>query len=123
MVPFRDALDSAPKMGDKKTYQMSPTNRKEAILEANLDFMEGADFLMVKPAMPYLDIISDLKTNFNLPIVAYQVSGEYSMIKGAIANGWLSPQQPIIESLYSIKRAGADIIITYFAKEYASFKI
>ena len=119
--PFRDALDSAPKLGDKKTYQMSYTNRKEAIIEAELDYQEGADYLMVKPAMPYLDIISDLKHTFNLPIVAYQVSGEYAMLKAAISNGWLSSKEPIIESLYAIKRAGADIIITYFAKEYAQF--
>ncbi len=117
--PFRDALDSAPKFGDKKTYQMNPANRAEAILEAQMDFDEGADVLMVKPALPYLDIIGDLKRNFPIPIAAYNVSGEYSMIKAADQKGWLDGPKVMMESLISIKRAGADIILTYFAKEAA----
>lgn len=117
--PFRDALDSAPKFGDKKTYQMDPANRREAKLEAELDFLEGADVLMVKPAIAYLDIISDLKKEFEVPIAAYNVSGEYSMIKAAGAKGWLDADRARDEMLISIKRAGADIILSYFAKEYA----
>lgn len=117
--PFRDALDSAPRFGDKKTYQMNPTNRKEAWLEAELDFQEGADYLMVKPALSYLDIISDLNSNFNIPIAAYNVSGEYAMIKAAAANGWIDGEKAMMECLISIKRAGAKIILTYFAKEAA----
>jgi len=117
--PFRDALDSAPKFGDKKTYQMNPANRREAIREAKLDMAEGADILMIKPALAYLDIISDLKNISYLPIAAYNVSGEYSMIKAAAANGWLDSTSAMIECLTSIKRAGADIILTYFAKEFA----
>ena len=116
--PFRDALDSAPKFGDKKTYQMNPANRKEALLEAELDYIEGADVLMVKPAMVYLDIISDLKANYDLPIAAYNVSGEYSMIKAAGQKGWLDADKTRDETLLSIKRAGADMILTYFAKEF-----
>ncbi|HEY9487700.1 MAG TPA: porphobilinogen synthase [Chryseosolibacter sp.] len=117
--PFRDALDSTPKFGDKKTYQMNPANRTEALIEAELDTAEGADFLMVKPAMAYLDIIRLLKDNCTLPISAYNVSGEYSMIKAASLNGWLDGDKVMKESLLSIKRAGADIILTYFAKEFA----
>jgi porphobilinogen synthase len=117
--PFRDALDSAPKFGDKKTYQMNPANVKEAIMEAQLDYDEGADFLMVKPAMVYLDIIRALNENFNIPIAAYNVSGEYAMIKAAGQKGWIDPQKAMLESLLSIKRAGAKIILTYFAKEFA----
>lgn len=116
--PFRDALDSAPKFGDKKTYQMNPANRKEALVEAELDYLEGADILMVKPALAYLDIISDLKSNFDIPIAAYNVSGEYAMIKAAGLKGWIDADAARDESLMSIKRAGADIILTYFAKEY-----
>jgi len=116
--PFRDALESAPKFGDKKTYQMNPANYKEALLEASLDYEEGADMLMVKPALPYLDVIRLLKDNFDIPIAAYNVSGEYAMLKAAIANGWLG-EKAIIEALLSIKRAGADIILSYFAKEIA----
>ncbi len=116
--PFRDALDSAPKFGDKKSYQMNPANRKEALIEAELDFIEGADVLMVKPALAYLDIISDLKSNYDLPIAAYNVSGEYAMIKAAGEKGWLDANAARDESLLSIKRAGADIILTYFAKEF-----
>jgi len=118
--PFRDALDSAPKFGDKKTYQMNPANRREALLEAQLDSSEGADIMMVKPALAYLDIISDLRQNFTLPIAAYNVSGEYAMIKAAAANGWIDGEKAMMETLISIKRAGADIILTYFAKEAAA---
>jgi len=117
--PFRDALNSAPKFGDKKTYQMNPANSDEALLEAQLDFQEGADVLMVKPALAYLDIIQKLKENFHIPIAAYNVSGEYSMIKAAGEKGWLDPTAAMIESLLSIKRAGTDMILTYFAKEAA----
>lgn len=120
--PFRDALDSAPKFGDKKTYQMNPANSKEALLEAELDFMEGADFLMVKPALSYLDIIKDLHQNFNIPIAAYNVSGEYSMVKAAAAKGWIDGDRVRDEILLSIKRAGASVILTYFAKEFALSK-
>ncbi|WP_111672390.1 porphobilinogen synthase [Algoriphagus litoralis] len=117
--PFRDALDSAPKFGDKKTYQMNPANSKEALIEADLDFDEGADFLMVKPALSYLDIIKLLSDNFPLPIAAYNVSGEYSMVKAAAAQGWLDSERAMLEILLSIKRSGAKIILTYFAKEFA----
>lgn len=119
--PFRDALDSAPKSGDKKTYQMNPANSNEALIEAELDELEGADFLMVKPALAYLDIIKLLKTNFNLPISAYNVSGEYAMIKAASQNGWIDGDAAMMESLLSIKRSGADIILSYFAKDVAKF--
>ena len=115
--PFRDALDSAPKFGDKKTYKMNPANSNEAILEAELDFTEGADVLMVKPALAYLDIIQRLKSSFNIPIAAYNVSGEYAMIKAAGEKGWLDTDRAMMESLLSIKRAGAGMILTYFAKE------
>jgi len=117
--PFRDALDSAPKFGDKKTYQMNPANRREALIEAALDEEEGADFLMVKPALAYLDIIRLLRDNSHLPVAAYNVSGEYSMIKAAALKGWLDGDRVMKESLLSIKRAGADVILTYFAKEFA----
>lgn len=117
--PFRDALDSAPKFGDKKTYQMNPANRREALIEAALDSDEGADFLMVKPALAYLDIIRLLRDNSSLPIAAYNVSGEYSMIKAAALKGWLDGERVMKETLLSIKRAGADVILTYFAKEFA----
>lgn len=117
--PFRDALDSAPKFGDKKTYQMNPANRREALIEAQLDTAEGADFLMVKPALAYLDIIRLLKDNSALPIAAYNVSGEYSMVKAAAQKGWLDGDRVMKETLLSIKRSGADIILTYFAKEFA----
>jgi len=120
--PFRDALDSAPKSGDKKTYQMNPANRTEALVEAELDFEEGADMLMVKPALAYLDVIRLLKDNFPLPIAAYNVSGEYAMIKAAGANGWIDGEKAMLESLLSIKRAGASIILSYFAKEFALLK-
>ena len=117
--PFRDALDSEPKFGDKKSYQMNPANSKEALIEAQLDTNEGADFLMVKPALSYLDVIKDLSTNFELPIAAYNVSGEYSMVKAAAAKGWIDGDKVSEEILLSIKRAGASIILTYFAKEWA----
>jgi len=117
--PFRDALDSAPKFGDKKTYQMDSANIREALIEAELDEMEGADFMMVKPALAYLDVIKSLNENFELPIAAYNVSGEYSMIKAAGEKGWLDARQAMLESLLSIKRAGASIILTYFAREFA----
>jgi porphobilinogen synthase len=120
--PFRDALDSAPRFGDKKTYQMNPANAREALLEAALDYQEGADFLMVKPALAYLDVIQLLKANFHIPIAAYNVSGEYAMIKAAAQLGWLDGEKAMIESLLSIKRAGADVILTYFAKEYAQLQ-
>ncbi|MDR1721627.1 MAG: porphobilinogen synthase [Methanobrevibacter sp.] len=114
--PFRDAACSSPSFGDRKTYQMDSANANEAIREAELDLMEGADVLMVKPALAYLDIIKLLKDNFNLPIAAYNVSGEYSMLKAAIEKGYLN-EEAIIESLLSIKRAGADLILTHFAKD------
>ncbi|MCG8599052.1 MAG: porphobilinogen synthase [Verrucomicrobiales bacterium] len=117
--PFRGALDSAPKAGDKKTYQMDPANRREALREAELDVAEGADMLMVKPAGPYLDIIRDLADTFAIPIAAYQVSGEYLMIKSAAADGWIDEEKVALESLIGIKRAGADMILTYFAKDVA----
>ena len=120
--PFRDALDSAPKFGDKKTYQMNPANKREALLEAELDTLEGADFLMVKPALSYLDIIHLIKTNTNLPVAAYNVSGEFSMVKAAAQKGWLDGERVMNEILLSIKRAGADIILTYFAKEFATLE-
>ena len=118
--PFRDALQSAPKFGDKKTYQMNPANRSEALIEADLDTEEGADILMVKPALSYLDIIRDLNNHIHLPIAAYNVSGEYAMIKSAASQGWLDGEKAMMECLLSIKRAGAKIIITYFAKEAAN---
>lgn len=121
--PFRDALESAPKFGDKKTYQMNPANSREALREAELDELEGADFLMVKPALAYLDIISLLRNNTNLPIAAYNVSGEYAMVKAAAANGWIDGEKAMLESLLSMKRAGAQVILTYFAKEFAQLKI
>gem|GEM_PF-7444 len=113
--PFREALDSAPRAGDKKTYQMDPANRREALREALLDQAEGADVLMVKPALAYLDVISDLKRGTRLPVAAYQVSGEYAMICAAAQNGWMDLEKTMEETLVSIKRAGADMILTYFA--------
>jgi len=120
--PFRDALDSAPKSGDKKTYQMNPANQREALTEARLDTEEGADFLMVKPALSYLDVIKLLKDHFDLPIAAYNVSGEYAMVKAAAQKGWLDGDKIMLEILTSIKRAGADVILSYFAKEFAQLK-
>lgn len=117
--PFRDALDSAPKFGDKKTYQMDAANSREAIKEVDLDIAEGADIVMVKPALAYLDIICRIKQHTNLPVAAYNVSGEYAMIKAAAAQGWIDEKKVILETLTSMKRAGADLILTYFAKEVA----
>jgi porphobilinogen synthase len=117
--PFRDALDSAPKSGDKKTYQMDPANRREALIEAELDYQEGADYLMVKPALHYLDVIQQLKAHYDIPIAAYHVSGECAMLTAACRNGWLQFEKAMPEALLSIKRAGADVILTYFAKQYA----
>ena len=117
--PFRDAADSAPAFGDRRTYQMDPANRNEGLREATYDDVEGADILMVKPALSYLDIIRDLKNNFDKPIACYNVSGEYAMIKAAAEKGWIDGERVMMESLLSMKWAGADIIITYFAKEVA----
>jgi porphobilinogen synthase len=117
--PFRDALNSAPKSGDKKTYQMNPANKREALLEAELDVMEGADMIMVKPALCYLDIIHVLKENFNIPVTAYNVSGECAMVYAAAEKGWLNYNLAISEMLLSMRRAGADGILTYFAKDFA----
>ncbi|WP_461208345.1 porphobilinogen synthase [Desulfocurvus sp. DL9XJH121] len=116
--PFRDAAESAPKFGDRKTYQMDPGNAREALREAMADVEEGADILMVKPGMPYLDIIRRVRESFDLPVAAYQVSGEYSMIKAAALNGWVDETAIMLESLTSIKRAGAELIMTYFAEDF-----
>ena len=115
--PFRDALDSAPGFGDKKTYQMDPANRLEAVKEAIMDVEEGADIVMVKPALPYLDIIREVKDAVHVPVSAYNISGEYAMIKAAAKMGWINEDKAILETLTSIKRAGADLIATYFAKD------
>lgn len=117
--PFRDAAHSAPQFGDRKTYQMDPANVREAIREADSDVIEGADMLMVKPALAYLDVIRLLKEQFDLPVVAYNVSGEYSMVKAAALQGWIDEKAIVMETLLGMKRAGADIIITYFAKDAA----
>ena len=117
--PFRDALESAPKKGDKKTYQMDPANKREALRELFLDLEEGADMVMVKPALCYLDVIHALKEQSTVPIAAYNVSGEYAMIKAAAQQGWLDEKKCMMEMLFSIRRAGADIILTYFAKDFA----
>ncbi|WLD92263.1 porphobilinogen synthase [Alkalihalobacillus sp. AL-G] len=117
--PFRDAAHSTPQFGDRKTYQMDPSNRLEAIREAQSDYEEGADFLMVKPVLAYLDILRELKDRFPLPLVAYNVSGEYSMIKAASQNGWIDEREVVLEMLTGMKRAGADLIITYFSKDAA----
>jgi porphobilinogen synthase len=117
--PFREAADSTPQFGDRRTYQMDPPNAREALREMALDIEEGADVIMVKPGLPYLDIVRAARDNFDVPIAVYNVSGEYSMVQGAIANGWLDGERTIDELLVSFVRAGADIIITYFAKEYA----
>jgi len=119
--PFRDALDSAPKSGDKKTYQMNPANKKEALREAKLDIEEGADMIMVKPALCYLDVIHMLKEVSSVPITAYNVSGEYAMVYAAAKNGWLNYDLTMAEMLLSIRRAGADGILTYFAKDFATY--
>jgi porphobilinogen synthase len=118
--PFREAAESTPQFGDRSTYQMDPANGREALREAALDYEEGADILMVKPAMPYLDVLSQMRASFDIPIAAYQVSGEFSMLKAAAQQGWLDHDRVMMESLLSIKRAGADLILTYFAKEAAA---
>ena len=117
--PFRDAADSAPEFGDRRTYQMDPANSREAIKEIELDVAEGADMLMVKPALAYMDIIWQVKQASNLPVAAYNVSGEYSMVKAAALNGWIDEQRVVMETLTSFKRAGADLILTYHAKDAA----
>jgi porphobilinogen synthase len=117
--PFREAADSAPKFGDRKSYQMDPANQREALREIALDIEEGADIIMVKPAMPYLDVLALARRTFDVPLAAYQVSGEFSMIVAAAQNGWIDRERIVMESLTSIKRAGADMILTYFAKEVA----
>jgi len=117
--PFREAADSAPQFGDRRSYQMDGANLREAMREIQLDIEEGADMIMVKPAMPYLDVIAAARARFDLPIAAYQVSGEYAMIQAAARNGWVDGDRVMMESLLSIKRAGADVILTYFAKEAA----
>jgi len=117
--PFRDAAQSAPQFGDRQSYQMDPANRREAIREAELDIAEGADIIMVKPALAYLDIIRDVRNNFDCPVAAYNVSGEYAMVKAAAANGWIEEKRTVMETLLSMKRAGADIIITYHAMDVA----
>ena len=119
--PFRDALDSAPGFGDKKTYQMNPANRIEAIREIEEDIIEGADIVMVKPGMPYLDIVSLAKQEFNAPVAVYQVSGEYAMIKAAAKQGWLNERDTVMESIMGMKRAGADLIASYFAKDVVNY--
>jgi porphobilinogen synthase len=119
--PFRDAAHSTPQFGDRRTYQMDPANRLEAIREAQSDIEEGADFLIVKPALSYMDIMREVKDRFNAPVVAYNVSGEYSMVKAAAENGWINEQEIVMEKLTSMKRAGADLIITYFAKDVAGW--
>jgi porphobilinogen synthase len=118
-APFRDAACSSPQFGDRQSYQMDPANRREALREIALDVEEGADIIMVKPALPYLDIIAVARAQMLLPVAAYQVSGEYSMIKAAANAGWLDESRAMMESLLSIKRAGADLILTYFAKDAA----
>ncbi|WP_079530423.1 porphobilinogen synthase [Halobacillus hunanensis] len=119
--PFRDAAHSSPQFGDRRSYQMDPANRLEALREAESDIEEGADFLIVKPALSYLDIMRELKDRYHLPLVAYNVSGEYSMIKAAAQNGWVNEQEIVLEKLTSMKRAGADLIVTYFAKDVARY--
>jgi len=117
--PFREAADSPPTFGDRKQYQMDPGNAREALLEVALDAAEGADILMVKPALPYLDILAQMQQQCDQPLAAYHVSGEYAMIKAAAQNGWIDEQTVALESLTAIKRAGADMILTYFAKDAA----
>lgn len=119
--PFRDAADSTPQFGDRKTYQMDPANRLEALREAESDMEEGADFLIVKPTMSYLDIVRDVKNKYNAPIVGYNVSGEYAMVKAAAQNGWINERELVMEILTSMKRAGAELIITYFSKDVAKW--
>jgi porphobilinogen synthase len=117
--PFREAADSAPQFGDRRTYQMDGANPREAMREIELDLAEGADMILMKPAMPYLDVVRAARDRFGVPMGAYQVSGEYSMLQAAFQKGWLDPQRAMLESLVGIRRAGADFIVTYFAKEAA----
>jgi porphobilinogen synthase len=119
--PFRDAADSAPAFGDRATYQLDPANLREALRECELDLAEGADMLMVKPALPYLDVIRAVRARFEAPLAAYSVSGEYAMVKAAAAAGWLDEQRAALEGLTAIRRAGADIVVTYWAKEAAAW--
>ncbi|MFT8363459.1 MAG: porphobilinogen synthase [Sporolactobacillus sp.] len=119
--PFRDAADSAPQVGDRKGYQMDPANRREALLEAASDVREGADFLIIKPGLPYLDVLREVRDRFDLPLVSYNVSGEYAMVKAAAQNGWIDEKRVVLEALTSMKRAGADMIITYHAKDAVSW--
>lgn len=121
--PFREAAESTPQFGDRRSYQMDPANRREAIKEARLDIEEGADIIMIKPALSYLDIISDVRNNFDIPVAAYNVSGEYSVIKAASKMGWIDEEKVMMEILTSIKRAGADLILTYFAKDAAKLLV
>ena len=117
--PFREAAESAPQFGDRRTYQMDPANGREALREIELDVEEGADMLMVKPALPYLDILAELRRRFDLPLAAYHVSGEYAMLKAAAANGWIDHDTVALEQLTAIRRAGADVILTYLARWFA----
>jgi porphobilinogen synthase len=117
--PFREAADSAPQFGDRRSYQMDGANLREAMREIDLDIAEGADMVLMKPAMPYLDVVRAARERFDVPLGAYQVSGEYSMLQAAFARGWLEPERAMLESLTSIRRAGADFIVTYFAKDAA----
>ncbi len=119
--PFRDALNSAPKKGDKLTYQMHYLNSDEALIEAQLDWQEGADILMVKPGLPYLDIVAKIKNTMKVPVAVYNVSGEYAMVKAAAEKGWVNEEKVMVECLCSFKRAGADMILTYFAKDMAKW--
>ncbi len=118
--PFRDAVDSAPAFGDRRTYQMDPANRREALVEASLDVEQGADLLMVKPALAYLDVVREVRDRFDLPVAAYNVSGEYAMVKAAAAKGWIDGEAVALELLTSMKRAGADLILSYFARDLGS---
>ncbi|MBU2437756.1 MAG: porphobilinogen synthase, partial [Acidobacteria bacterium] len=120
--PFREAAESAPQFGDRSSYQMDPANVDEAVREVELDLAEGADIVMVKPALPYLDVVRTIKETFRVPTAAYNVSGEYSLIKAAAAKGWVDEKRIILETLTSIKRAGADMILTYFASDFATWK-
>jgi porphobilinogen synthase len=119
--PFRDTADSAPSFGDRRSYQLDPANVREALRECALDLAEGADMLMVKPALPYLDVLSAVRARFDCPVAAYNVSGEYAMVKAAAAAGWLDERAAALESLTAVRRAGADIVITYWAKEAAGW--
>ncbi|HYB13150.1 MAG TPA: porphobilinogen synthase, partial [Myxococcota bacterium] len=118
--PFREAAESAPAFGDRRSYQMDPANRREALREMRLDLSEGADALMVKPALPYLDVLAEARREFDVPLAAYHVSGEYAMIQAAAARGWVDGARALDEALVAIKRAGADLILTYGAKEVAA---